>query len=114
MAVTAAAAAVSSESEREEAVAVTAAAAWVWSRLCFVLRLCHAYLRVIGISIFVLWSKFLYVFFPKVRKQFLYALLSKEVVCHDNHDNDNENDDTNGINRTDFNFLKFLGSTPCS
>lgn len=71
MAVTAAAAAVASESEKEEAVAVAAAAGWMWSRLCFVLRLCHAYLRVLGICIFVLWSKFLYVFFPKVQRRVL-------------------------------------------
>lgn len=48
-----------------------AALSWAATRLVFAARLCHAYLRVAGICVFVLWSKFLYTFFPKRQRAVL-------------------------------------------
>jgi len=44
---------------------------WALSRVFLLFRLCHAYLRVVGICLFVLWSKFLYTFFPQVQRRVL-------------------------------------------
>jgi len=54
-----------------EAALLLAPLSWAASRLVFAARLCHAYLRVAGICCFVLWSKFLYTFFPQRQRAVL-------------------------------------------
>jgi len=44
---------------------------WLSSRVFLLLRLIYAYFQVAGICAFVLWSKFLYTFFPQVQRRVL-------------------------------------------
>jgi len=61
----------SSKAASSEAALSLAPLSWAASRLVFAARLCHAYLRVAGICVFVLWSKFLYTFFPQRQRAVL-------------------------------------------
>jgi len=44
---------------------------WAWRQFYWAFRLLNAYARIAGICIFVLWSKFLYFFFPQVQRRVL-------------------------------------------
>jgi len=65
------------QSRRSESEVMTASSTavsplhWAIRRVSMAIRLLEAYFRVVGICIFVLWSKFLYTFFPQVQRRVL-------------------------------------------
>jgi hypothetical protein len=44
---------------------------WAMGQIALAIKLFEAYFRVVGICAFVLWSKFLYTFFPQVQRRVL-------------------------------------------